>query len=184
MIDRSPCGTGTCAVMAALHARGEMAVGDELVHEGILGTTFVGKLVGEAEVGAGGDDAVRGVVPTVTGRVDHAARDGRFGSDGSVPGRLYGGRYLVIRLDLCGASGSSAQLAGRTARRSRELMTALLAAPLASLYDGPTNVVQFAISPSFPARRRPSQSSFSLAGAATAARLRRPGRTLRNARAR
>ena len=50
------------------HARGEMAVGDELVHEGILGTTFVGKLVGEAEVGAGGDDAVRGVVPTVTGR--------------------------------------------------------------------------------------------------------------------
>jgi proline racemase len=53
--------------MAALHARGEMAVGDELVHEGILGTTFVGKLVGEAEVGAGGDDAVRGVVPTVTG---------------------------------------------------------------------------------------------------------------------
>ena len=68
MIDRSPCGTGTCAVMAALHARGEMAVGDELVHEGILGTTFVGKLVGEAEVGAGGDDAVRGVVPTVTGR--------------------------------------------------------------------------------------------------------------------
>ena len=68
MIDRSPCGTGTCAVMAALHARGEMAVGDELVHEGILGTTFVGKLVGEAEVGGGGGDAVRGVVPTVTGR--------------------------------------------------------------------------------------------------------------------
>ena len=34
----------------------------------MIGTTFVGKLVGEAEVGAGGDDAVRGVVPAVTGR--------------------------------------------------------------------------------------------------------------------
>ncbi|MDX1433632.1 MAG: proline racemase family protein, partial [Gammaproteobacteria bacterium] len=36
VLDRSPCGTGTCAKMAALHARGELAVGEDFHHEGIL----------------------------------------------------------------------------------------------------------------------------------------------------
>eukprot|EP00911_Craspedida_sp_UC1_P001253 UC1_evm1s944 len=35
MLDRSPCGTGTCAVMATRHARGELALGEDFVHEGI-----------------------------------------------------------------------------------------------------------------------------------------------------
>ena len=39
-LDRSPCGTGTCARMAARHARGEQAIGQDFVHEGLLGTTF------------------------------------------------------------------------------------------------------------------------------------------------
>ena len=39
-LDRCPCGTGTSAKMAVLHARGELAVGDEFVHEGPLGTTL------------------------------------------------------------------------------------------------------------------------------------------------
>lgn len=39
-LDRSPCGTGTLAKLAALHARGELAVGDTLVHESLIGTRF------------------------------------------------------------------------------------------------------------------------------------------------
>ena len=67
MIDRSPCGTGTCAVMAALHARGELAVGEDFVHKSIVGTTFVGRILEETVIGAG-DDAIRAVVPTVSGQ--------------------------------------------------------------------------------------------------------------------
>jgi proline racemase len=49
--DRSPTGTGTCARMAVLHARGQMAVGDELVHSSIVGSRFTGKLLGTTMVG-------------------------------------------------------------------------------------------------------------------------------------
>jgi proline racemase len=62
-IDRSPCGTGTCAAMAVLHARGELGLHEDFVHEGILGTHFVGRLVEETRVG---DRAA--VVPTIGGR--------------------------------------------------------------------------------------------------------------------
>jgi proline racemase len=62
-LDRSPCGTGTCARMASLHARGELALGDEFVNESVIGTRFIGRLVGETEVGG-----VPAVVPEVTGR--------------------------------------------------------------------------------------------------------------------
>mmetsp|Transcript_13715 Transcript_13715/g.44795 ORF Transcript_13715/g.44795 Transcript_13715/m.44795 type:complete len:414 (+) Transcript_13715:89-1330(+) len=68
MIDRSPCGTGTCAVMAVLHARGELAIGQDFVHESILGTTFVGRLLSTVPVGQGTSDEVVGVVPTIRGR--------------------------------------------------------------------------------------------------------------------
>ena len=51
-IDRSPCGTGTCAQMAVLHARGQLGLGEAFVHEGILGTTFTGRLVEETTVAA------------------------------------------------------------------------------------------------------------------------------------
>jgi proline racemase len=61
--DRSPCGTGTAARMAALHARKELAVGVDFVNESLLGTRFVGRLVKEVSVGE-----VRAVVPTITGR--------------------------------------------------------------------------------------------------------------------
>jgi proline racemase len=61
-LDRSPCGTGTCAKMATLWARGELALGQEFVHEGILGTTFTGRLVRQTQVGE--YDAV---VPTIAG---------------------------------------------------------------------------------------------------------------------
>jgi proline racemase len=45
-LDRSPCGTGTCARMAAMHARGELGFGEPFVHESILGTLFTGHLEG------------------------------------------------------------------------------------------------------------------------------------------
>jgi proline racemase len=61
-IDRSPCGTGTSARLAALHARGEILVGQEFVHESILGSLFRSRILEETTVG--GLDAV---VPEVTG---------------------------------------------------------------------------------------------------------------------
>jgi proline racemase len=61
--DRSPCGTGTSARMAQLHARGELALGTDFVNESLIGTRFVGRLVERTEVG--GRPAV---VPTITGR--------------------------------------------------------------------------------------------------------------------
>jgi proline racemase len=62
-IDRSPCGTGTCAAMAVLHARGELDLQEDFVHEGILGTHFVGRLLEETTVGGRA-----AVVPTIGGR--------------------------------------------------------------------------------------------------------------------
>jgi proline racemase len=62
-IDRSPCGTGTCAKMAALHARGELALSEDFVHEGILGTTFTGRLIENTSVGP-----YPAVVPTLSGQ--------------------------------------------------------------------------------------------------------------------
>lgn len=63
VMDRSPCGTGTCAKMAVLHAKGELPLGRDFVHEGILGTTFTGRLVEETRVGN-----YRAVVPTLSGQ--------------------------------------------------------------------------------------------------------------------
>jgi proline racemase len=50
-LDRSPCGTGTCARMATLHARGLLPLGQPFRHEGILGTVFTGVLLEETTVG-------------------------------------------------------------------------------------------------------------------------------------
>ncbi|MFI6108850.1 proline racemase family protein [Streptomyces sp. NPDC051310] len=61
--DRSPCGTGTSARMAQLHARGELPLGRDFVNESFIGTRFTGRLVGETTVGG-----LPAVVPTVTGR--------------------------------------------------------------------------------------------------------------------
>lgn len=63
VLDRSPCGTGTCAKMAALYAKGELALNEEFRHEGILGTVFTGKLIRETSVGS-----YAAVVPTLSGR--------------------------------------------------------------------------------------------------------------------
>ncbi len=62
-LDRSPCGTGTSARMAALHARGELVLGEPFVNESPIGTRFTGRLVEETTVGG-----LPAVVPEVTGR--------------------------------------------------------------------------------------------------------------------
>ena len=62
-LDRSPCGTGTSARLAQLHARGALAVGEAFVNESVIGTRFTGRVAGETTVG--GRPAI---VPEITGR--------------------------------------------------------------------------------------------------------------------
>jgi len=61
-VDRSPGGTGTSAVLANLHARGEIAVGEEIVAEGIAGGLFRGRILETTTIGA-----QPAVIPEVTG---------------------------------------------------------------------------------------------------------------------
>lgn len=63
IFDRSPCGTGTCAKMAVLHARGVLDVGQDFVNAGPLGTTFTGRIVEETKVGP-----YPAIVPTLSGQ--------------------------------------------------------------------------------------------------------------------
>lgn len=61
-IDRSPCGTGTSARMAQLHAKGKLKAGDAFVHESIIGSLFKGKV--EKEVTVAGKPAI---IPSIGG---------------------------------------------------------------------------------------------------------------------
>jgi len=61
-IDRSPCGTGTSAKMAALHAKGELKPNEEFVHESIIGSIFKARVVAETTVGP-----YAAIIPEVTG---------------------------------------------------------------------------------------------------------------------
>ena len=60
-LDRCPCGTGTCAKMAVLHAKGELE--PALPPRRLLGTVYTGELVDEVEIGGR-----PGVVPTIGGQ--------------------------------------------------------------------------------------------------------------------
>ncbi|MER9376094.1 4-hydroxyproline epimerase [Mesorhizobium sp. M0491] len=61
-IDRSPCGTGTSARMAQLHAKGRLKAGDSFVHESIIGSLFKGKV--EKDVSVAGKPAI---IPSIGG---------------------------------------------------------------------------------------------------------------------
>ncbi|HWU62134.1 MAG TPA: 4-hydroxyproline epimerase [Ensifer sp.] len=61
-IDRSPCGTGTSARMAQWAAKGKLEVGDDFIHESIIGSLFKGRV--EAAVKVGNHD---GIIPSVGG---------------------------------------------------------------------------------------------------------------------
>jgi len=61
-MDRSPCGTGTCAKMATLYSMGKLNLNEEFVHESIIGSLFHGRLIQETWVGN-----YKAVVPTIRG---------------------------------------------------------------------------------------------------------------------
>lgn len=62
-VDRSPTGTALSARMAVLHARGIMKTGERLTARSVIGSTFAGKILGEARVGA-----LRAIQPEISGR--------------------------------------------------------------------------------------------------------------------
>lgn len=57
-VDRSPCGSGTAARVALLAATGELADGEVLTHDSIIGTRFLARIA---------DRTDRGVIPEVSG---------------------------------------------------------------------------------------------------------------------
>jgi proline racemase/trans-L-3-hydroxyproline dehydratase len=61
-IDRSPCGTGTCAKMAFLHAQNKLQPGSFYTYESILGNKFQGTIVKEIQ-----HRQVMTIIPEVTG---------------------------------------------------------------------------------------------------------------------
>ncbi|PIB92864.1 4-hydroxyproline epimerase [Caulobacter sp. FWC2] len=61
-IDRSPCGTGTSARLAHLHAKNRLKVGETFVHESFIRSRFIGKV--EAETTIGDQPAI---IPSVEG---------------------------------------------------------------------------------------------------------------------
>ena len=63
VLDRSPCGTGTCAKMAVMHAKGQLGLHQDFHHEGVMGTIFTGRLVKETRIGP-----YPAVVPTLRGQ--------------------------------------------------------------------------------------------------------------------
>ena len=61
-VDRSPCGTGSSANLAVLHARGEVKTGDWRMSRSIIGSAFKAEALGEASVGN-----IKAVLPRITG---------------------------------------------------------------------------------------------------------------------
>lgn len=67
-IDRSPCGTGTSARMAQWVARGRLKVGDDFVHESIIGSLFEGRVESAAQIGdPSKGPAYDGIMPSIQG---------------------------------------------------------------------------------------------------------------------
>jgi trans-L-3-hydroxyproline dehydratase len=61
-VDRSPCGTGTAAVMAVVDAMGLLADDRPFVHESLIGTTFSGRVAARTQAGE-----IPAIVPEIEG---------------------------------------------------------------------------------------------------------------------
>ncbi|MEL4456277.1 4-hydroxyproline epimerase [Lutimonas vermicola] len=61
-IDRSPCGTGTSARLAQLHAKGKIKKGEAFIHESYIGSTFIGKVEEETNI-----KGIPAIVPSIQG---------------------------------------------------------------------------------------------------------------------
>ena len=61
-IDRSPCGTGTSARIAQLHAKGKLKLGEEFIHESYIGSKFIGRVEEETML-----DGKPAIIPSIQG---------------------------------------------------------------------------------------------------------------------
>ncbi|TPG40228.1 4-hydroxyproline epimerase [Flavobacterium pectinovorum] len=61
-IDRSPCGTGTSARIAQLHAKGKLKLGEDFIHESYIGSKFIGRVEEETTIGD-----IPAIVPSIQG---------------------------------------------------------------------------------------------------------------------
>jgi proline racemase len=68
-VDRSPCGTGTCAKATLLAERGELDVGESFVNHSLLGTEFEGRVVERSE-----RDGLEVTTPAVAGSAHIVAK--------------------------------------------------------------------------------------------------------------
>jgi proline racemase len=96
-IDRSPCGTGTCARMALLYFGGELELGQRFVSESIISTRFTGSILRETSVAAS-----PAVIPEVTGRA-HITGFHRFVLDPDDP---FPAGFSLVGQQVEGASSS------------------------------------------------------------------------------
>ncbi|WP_435259449.1 proline racemase family protein [Thioclava sp. FR2] len=62
-VDRSPCGTGSSANLACLHARGEVGMGEARCSVSTIGGAFLAEVVAETEVGP-----YKAIIPRITGQ--------------------------------------------------------------------------------------------------------------------
>ena len=62
-IDRSPCGTGTSARLAQLHAKGKLKVGEPFIHESFIGSKFIGHVEKETILANG----IKAIIPSIQG---------------------------------------------------------------------------------------------------------------------
>jgi proline racemase len=61
-LDRSPCGTGTCARLAVMHARGTLAIGERFTHQSIIGSEYIGTVDSTVDVAG-----IAGINPSIIG---------------------------------------------------------------------------------------------------------------------
>ena len=61
-IDRSPCGTGTSARLAQLHAKGKLKKDEDFIHESFIGSKFIGRVEEETSIGD-----IKAIVPSIQG---------------------------------------------------------------------------------------------------------------------
>ncbi|MFC7395519.1 proline racemase family protein [Scopulibacillus cellulosilyticus] len=62
-IDRSPCGTGTCALLASLYEQGKLTDKTPFINESIIGSQFTGKVTGKTMV-----EQFQAIIPQITGK--------------------------------------------------------------------------------------------------------------------
>lgn len=63
-LDRSPCGTGTCARMAVMHPKGELKIGEGFASRSVIDSRFDGRIESETTL----SDGTPAILPSIKGR--------------------------------------------------------------------------------------------------------------------